>query len=300
VAPDAAPWQTYNGVNMDRKLLRKRSSDPKIRPVSRKTISDEIVEQIMALIERGDLKPGQRLPSERELCVRFGSGRSSLREALRCLSIVGVLHARVGEGTSVAVDSGKFLGKLLEWRLITEQQNIENLMEVRMALEGLTAANMAVNGTAEDLQKLDALLGKMDAARNDLKRFMALDLEFHIALAGASGNSLATDLIKMIRGQLARALSRVLMPPNARPLSLQEHIKIIDKVRAHDQEGARNAMYLHLQASLDRYRKSLIQDQRSQPEQPLVLKQSKPKAPRLDGHASGTRRKATRTKAAPH
>jgi len=245
----------------------------------------------MALIKRGDLKPGQRLPSERELCVRFESGRSSVREALRCLSIVGVLHARVGEGTSVAVDSVKFLGKLLRWKFITEQQNIENLMEVRMALEGLTAASMALNGTAENLRGLDALLVKMAAAQGDLKRFMALDLEFHIELAGASGNSLATDLVKMIRGPLVRALSRVLMPPNARPLALEEHIKIVDRVREHDQEGARNAMYLHLQGSLDRYRKSIIQYPRPQPKQTLVLKQSKPKAPKLNGPALGVRRK---------
>ena len=101
--------------------------ESKIRPVVKTSISDEIVEQIITLISRGDLKPGQRLPSERELCKNFGAGRSSLREALRCLCIVGVLNARVGEGTSVAVDGAKFLGKIVEWRVMTEQHDIENL-----------------------------------------------------------------------------------------------------------------------------------------------------------------------------
>src|SRR5580698_1221204 len=98
---------TENGANMKRVSSRKKTSVPAIRPVNKTTISDEIVEQIMSLIELGELQQGQRLPSERVLCVQFGSGRSSLREALRCLPIVGVLHARVGEGTTVAVDSGR-------------------------------------------------------------------------------------------------------------------------------------------------------------------------------------------------
>jgi len=68
------------------------------RSVARTPISDAIVEQIMSLIESGDLRPRQRLPAERELCLRFGAGRSSLHEALRCLSLVGILDARVARG----------------------------------------------------------------------------------------------------------------------------------------------------------------------------------------------------------
>src|ERR1700681_7878 len=125
-------------------IPREKPFRAKIRPIKKTSISDEIVDQIMSLIAKGDLKPGQRLPSERELCKNFGAGRSSLREALRCLCIVGVLNARVGEGTSVAVDGAKFLGKIVEWRVMTEQHDIENLMEVRIALEGVTAASAAL------------------------------------------------------------------------------------------------------------------------------------------------------------
>ena len=77
-----------------------------IKRVTKLSISEEIARQIMDLISDGSLQPGQRLLSERELCLLFGASRSSLREALRCLSIVGVLNARVGEGTSVAEDGG--------------------------------------------------------------------------------------------------------------------------------------------------------------------------------------------------
>src|SRR5271170_6288918 len=145
--------------------------ESKIKPVVKTSISDEIVDQIISLISKGDLKPGQRLPSERELCKNFGAGRSSLREALRCLCIVGVLNARVGEGTSVAVDGAKVLGKTVEWRVMTEQHDIENLMEVRIALEGITAASAALRSSEEDLLKIDSLMEKMERATKDEKSF---------------------------------------------------------------------------------------------------------------------------------
>ncbi len=225
----------------------------KIKPVVKTSISDKIVDQMMSLISRGELKPGQRLPSERELCKNFGAGRSSLREALRCLCIVGVLNARVGDGTSVAVDGGKFLGKIVEWRVMTERHDIENLMEVRIALEGVAAASAARRGSAQELFKLQALLAKMEAAADDERRFAALDLEFHMTLAEASENLLIVDLVAMIRGQLEKALPRVLLLPNARPLSLKEHVSIVNAIKRRDPDAAREAMQSHINAALKRY-----------------------------------------------
>lgn len=238
---------------MNRELLSSRVLMPKIQPILKTSISDDIVDQIMTLISRGDLKPGQRLPSERELCLRFGAGRSSLREALRCLSIVGVLNARVGEGTSVALDGGKFLGKILEWRLITEQHDIENLMEVRGGLESVSAAGAARSVTPQQLASLDSLLEKMKRCEDDHKRFAALDVDFHLAIAQASGNLLLLDMISMIRGQLAKALSRVLMLPTALPLSNKEHGRIVQCIRDHDPESASAAMVSHIKAGVGRY-----------------------------------------------
>ena len=232
---------------------RGKSVESKIRRVTKISISEEIAKQIMDLISNGDLKPGQHLPSERELCINFGASRSSLREALRCLSIVGVLNARVGEGTSVAVDGEKFLRKIIEWRLITERHDIENLLEVRIALEGVSAANTALHGTPAQIEKLHKLLAKMKAALKDEKAFAALDLEFHMLLANASGNTLISDLISLIRSQLMKALHKVLLIPHALPLSHKEHTAIVDAIERHDAEGARSAMHTHLEAHLRRY-----------------------------------------------
>ncbi|HEY0263959.1 MAG TPA: FadR/GntR family transcriptional regulator [Granulicella sp.] len=234
------------------------TTEVQMQPVARVSISDVIVDQIMGLIESGDLKPGQRLPPERELCARFGTSRSSVREALRCLAIVGVLHARAGDGTSVSADGGKVLGRIMKWRLITEQQDVENLMEVRVALEGLAVESLAVNATEEDIHQLEEMLAKMSAAlaAEDSKQFLALDLEFHLLIAKSSGNELVFDLISMIRGQLAKGLTRVLMHPSTLPVALKDHGRIVAKIRRRDPDGARAEMYMHLHGGLERYRKT--------------------------------------------
>jgi GntR family transcriptional regulator, transcriptional repressor for pyruvate dehydrogenase complex len=235
---------------------RKKSVASMIQKVNKLSISEEIARQIMQLIADGTLQPGERLLSERELCRLFGASRSSLREALRCLSIVGVLNARVGEGTSVAKDGAKFMRKIMEWRLISEKHDIANLLEVRHALEGLAAAACATRATAADMEKTHELLKKMKTSIKDVKQFAVLDLEFHILLANASGNGMLSDLISMIRSQLAKALTSVLQLPNALPMSLKEHTAIVDAIEQHDTEGARKAMHDHLNAILVRYAKA--------------------------------------------
>ena len=229
----------------------------KLQPIRKSSISDDIVEQIISLISKGDLKAGQRLPSERELCIRFGAGRSSLREALRCLSIMGVLTARVGEGTSVAIDRSKFMETVLRWRLSTEQHDIEDLMEVRIALEGVTAARAARNSADADIRKLRDLVAKMEVAVGNAKRFAALDLEFHLRIARTSNNDLILDLVSLIRGQLERGVAKVLLFPNAMPLSVKEHKAILQAIVKRDAEAAQAAMQAHLNAAILRHRSAM-------------------------------------------
>ena len=127
-----------------------------MRPVHRTSVSDEIVAQITDLIARDVLKPGDRLPPERELCQRFGVGRSSLREALRSLSMMGILDGRVGEGTFVC-DNSKYFEKALQWGFALDGKKLQDLSETRMMLESQNAYLAAERATAVDLEAIQDL-----------------------------------------------------------------------------------------------------------------------------------------------
>lgn len=235
----------------------------KFKPIDKTSLSEEISRQIMRLVSSGDLKPGQRLPSERELCTRFGVGRSSLREALRCLTIVGVLETRVGEGTFLALNGDKFIGTVLGWRVATEQKNIENLMNVRLALESETAANAAIHRTQETIDSLEAILGQMKASLNERLPFTAADAAFHLAIAKASENELVFDLLTLIRSQLEQGLLRVGAWPGGPETACTEHRRILDAIRDRDPESAKAAMHAHIGGALKRYQQARAPSQSS-------------------------------------
>jgi GntR family transcriptional regulator, transcriptional repressor for pyruvate dehydrogenase complex len=228
----------------------------KFKPIDKTSLSEEIASQIMGLISTGDLLPGQKLPSERELRVRFGVGRSSLREALRCLTIVGVLETRVGEGTFLALNRDKFIGKVLEWRVATERRNVENLMKVRLALETETASNAALHASKEQLQELEAALAKMRGSLGNPQQFVADDIAFHLCIAKVSSNDLIFDLLSLIRSQVQRALHALGNWPGATQTALDEHRGILDAIGNHDPESARALMREHINAGLKRYQQA--------------------------------------------
>ena len=142
----------------------------RLRPVARTSLSEEIIAQIMDLIQRNVLCPGDRLPPERELCKRFGVGRSSLREALRSLSAMGVVEGRVGEGTFVN-DNQQFVQKALQWGMLLDRKMVGDLIETRLMLESETVFWAAQRGEKEDIHPVEEALAQMRGALDDRSLF---------------------------------------------------------------------------------------------------------------------------------
>jgi GntR family transcriptional repressor for pyruvate dehydrogenase complex len=176
-----------------------------------------------------------------------------LREALRCLTIVGVLQTRVGEGTFLALNRDKFIGTVLGWRVATERKNVENLMRVRLALESETAANAALHSTEQSIAELEGTLDRMKAFLADRPGFAAADAAFHLAIAKASENELIFDLLTLIRSQLERGLLKVGAWPGGPETAFIEHRRILHGIRSRDPDAAVTAMREHLDGALKRY-----------------------------------------------
>ncbi len=228
-------------------------ADGPFRQVSRETVSDAIVQQIVSLISTNALKPGDRLPPERSLCKTLGVGRTSLREALKPLMAMGVLEGRGSAGTFVAED-GAFLRKSLEWGLKFDPKTIDDLIETRMMLETHTAYWAASRATAENLASLEALQMSMQAAAGDPNTFRDLDMQFHLQIAAATHNSVVITLVTMLRRYFLawmreRLTAGAIDPSGLIEVSLAQHQTIVDRLQARDSDGARSAMAAHIETA---------------------------------------------------
>jgi GntR family transcriptional regulator, transcriptional repressor for pyruvate dehydrogenase complex len=229
-----------------------------MRPVNRNSLSDEIVEQLTGLISRGVLKPGERLPSEKELCLRFGVGRTTIREALRSMAVMGILNGRVGEGTFVSVDGEKYLERALQWGLLIDRKSVNDLIETRLMLELQTAYGAASRATEENLQEIEEALEGMRHSLDRPEEYLEQDLRFHLAIARATQNSILFKLLTMTRGYLQTWIGESLSKSSTRKMraradsSIREHQKILLALRKRKPKEARQAMTEHiLSSSLD-------------------------------------------------
>ena len=220
-------------------------------PIRPKKISEEIVEQIKTLISRGELKPGDRVPSERELASMLGVSRPSVREAIMVLDAMGFLEARQGGGTFVRTLTDKSiadpLAKLVEKK---DPAMLRALAEVRMGLESWSAylaAQRAEESEIEEMRRLYAVMEKQ-AARGGWDS--EVDAEFHYVITSASHNSLQMHVLDSIHSLFHTTIQVALMEfyrqeGHVEKL-LTQHREIMEAIADHDPERARQKMMIHL------------------------------------------------------
>lgn len=226
-----------------------------LRPVSRSSLSDGIVEQIIDLISRGALKPGERIPSEKQLGQQFCVGRTSVREALRSLAVMGVLETHAGDGTYVSENSSRYLEKALRWGLVLDRKVLKDLIETRLMLECQTAYIAATRAKPDDLIEIRKSIEGMETAIELPDRYLEFDVRFHLGVARSTQNSILHTLLSMIRGHLQAWIRDALGSSSASDadsraeLSIREHRRILERLEARDADGARVAMRAHILSS---------------------------------------------------
>lgn len=167
------------------------------QPIKIKRIYEEIMEQLKDMISRGELRHGQKLPSERELAESLGVSRASVREALTALEAIGILDIRPGEGTFVRETSVSATFAPLAMVLEMEQNSMSQLMEVRRVLETEIAALAVQRATEEDLINIETNLNHMRTART-ISEAVEADLMFHFAIAEATHNSILLRIMNTV------------------------------------------------------------------------------------------------------
>lgn len=214
-------------------------------PIERRKVYDLIAERLLAQIRARRLRPGDPLPTERELMHAYRVGRSSVREALRLLESRGVIRD-TGRGLFQVADYGNPLSSSFAFLLTVEEGTLRDLFEVRQTLEVEAAGLAAARRTDEHLARMGQAIVEMAAALDSADRYIEADLQFHLAVAAATRNRIVAMMMHAIRGQLHRALASIFHIPGSPQRSVRQHEAILEAIRAGDPEQARARMREHL------------------------------------------------------
>ena len=236
------------------------------RPAETKRASEAIFDQIRDLIIRGELKAGDRLPSERNMIEMFQRSRPTIREALRMLERAGYIRTVAGSnGAVVMPPNDKNLENSLADALNIGHISLEELAEYRTASEAVTAGWAAQRRTEEDIRAMEAILAQMADCLDDYERSIDLDLNFHGLIAKAANNTVSVifnnTFNKLNRTFMEKRLSTM---GQADQLEMthrvhQMHETIFTAIKAGDAEGASAAMRIHLTAFRDDLSANVLQ-----------------------------------------
>ncbi len=213
--------------------------------VRRQKVYEAVAEQIERLIIRR-LKPGDKLPSERELAEALHVSRSSIRDAIRSLELMGLVEPRQGAGTIVREPTADLLISPFADVLRHKQELVLELLEFRRMLEPPMAARAAEHVSREDLAAMDEILRRQEKKLSAGEDAIAEDAEFHYAIAKASGNSVVLRVLDLLMDLLRNTRQRALQVPGRPQKSMTGHRKIYAAIKRHDAEAANAAMCRHI------------------------------------------------------
>jgi GntR family transcriptional regulator, transcriptional repressor for pyruvate dehydrogenase complex len=213
-----------------------------------RALSERITSQISDAIVSGRLKPGDRLPPERELAEQFGVSRTVVRDAIKMLSGRGVLQVRRGAGIFVATAEETAMGRLGQLANVLPLQGagLRDLFDVRKVLEAQGAEWAAQRRSAHHVERLRGIVEDAHRYAEDLTVLSERDAQFHVAVAEASQNLVLVRVMFTLLDLLAAARRESLSIPGRPELSLSQHENVLREIEARDPEAARLAMLEHL------------------------------------------------------
>jgi GntR family transcriptional regulator, transcriptional repressor for pyruvate dehydrogenase complex len=232
----------------------------------REPASSEVARRLVGYLLSGSLRPGDRLPSERQLAAALGVGRSVLREALKSLTLLGLVEVRLGDGTYLKRADSDLLPQVIEWGLLLGAKRTKDLVEARRHIEIVVAGLAAERRDADAVDRLRGQLEAMRSATGDADRFVAADIGFHVCLAETARNDTLEQIVASVRSLLTVWISRVMHAAHSFEPTLAEHAAIFEAVDAGDPIAARAAMEQHMLGATRRLEATLVDEDAGAPE----------------------------------
>ncbi len=223
------------------------------KPLRRETLSQQVAEGLIALIEQDALPPGGLLPSEATLAAEFGVSRPVVREALKALAAKDVITIANGKGAIVQPMTSAPLRDFFQRALRNRHATAIELLEVRKGIEVQSATLAAQRRTAQELSELRTILPALGNAVHDPGAFTAIDTQFHLLVAAASHNKMLHHLIESIREPMQesmRAVSRRRVTEEQHAFALTAHARIVEAIEQAAPEAAGSAMAAHFDVAI--------------------------------------------------
>jgi GntR family transcriptional regulator, transcriptional repressor for pyruvate dehydrogenase complex len=214
-------------------------------PIERRKVYEQVAERLLAEIADRRLRPGDHLPPERSLAESYRVGRSSVREALRMLESRGLIRS-VGHGAFQVADYANPLNQSLGLLLSLRDGDLLELYEVRRIMEVEAAGLAATRRGKGDLERMRTALDEMALGLSSRDRYIAADVDFHLAIARATGNRMASHMMDAVRDVMRRALSSIYSIPGSPERSADQHRQIFEAIAAGRPDEARDRMRDHL------------------------------------------------------
>jgi len=218
-----------------------------LEPVRRSKIYEEVAARIRRLIADGRLKPGDKLPPERELAVALGVSRTSVRDAIRTLQVTGLLEPRQGEGTVVRELSTDTLVAPIASALLARKDLLADLIAVRKMIEPAMAHEAARHATPDEIRQMESILTRQAARLETGGLAIDEDSAFHDMIARASRNQVVLKVIDVLMDLLREGRERSLQVRGRPQRSLRGHRQILEAIRRRDGDAASRAMLNHLE-----------------------------------------------------
>lgn len=221
--------------------------------IHRMSTSDEVFRVLHDRIVSGDLKPGDRLPPQNLLAKQLSVSRNTLREAVHKLTVMGLLAAKPGVGTSVQVSSpARYVGSLSP-HLLLDSATVREFLEARLFMEKASIRLAVLRATTEGINGVRAILDKQTAAskKGDVDEFNRLDAAFHLELARLGQNQVLVRFLETIGDLLHKFISEVNELPSALQKAVDYHREITALLAARDLSGAERKMVQHLKSVAD-------------------------------------------------
>ncbi|MDT0322030.1 FadR/GntR family transcriptional regulator [Streptomyces millisiae] len=228
-----------------------------LRPVVRESSVSEVAKRLLDHLTEGNLRPGTRLPAERQLAEALGVARSSVRGALSALDVLGIIEIKPGSGSYVRANTSEFLPRAINWGLMLGQRRTQDLVEVRAFMERMSARLAAERADEADVTRLSGHLERMREAGGDVTAFIEADIAFHLETANIARNTVLNDILHSIRALLQVWMERAGDIEGTIAGTLHEHGTILEAIRQRDPEAADRAMTEHMRLASVRLQSSL-------------------------------------------